>query len=460
MKDTMPKILIIEDDTSFAQMLQKFLVRKEYDVCLSATGIDGETQLNENEFDLVVTDLRLPDYDGIKLVSQLNGKIPVIVMTGYAEVTTAVKAIKKGAYDYISKPFTPDQILEVIEGALKMDSKRPIEKDTTKPIEITHSKAANQNHKASNEELQLVSEASEELNNYISLVAPTDMSVLIIGESGTGKEVTAKAIHENSNRSRNAFVALDCGAIPKELASSEFFGHLKGSFTGAIADKMGSFEAANGGTLFLDEVGNLSYDNQMQLLRALQERKIKRIGSNTEIEVDVRVLSATNEDLKKGVEKGTFREDLYHRLNEFSLQIPSLKDRFGDLPVFADYFLRVSNKKLGKKVKDFSPAVWEVFQSYHWPGNIRELQNVIQRAVLLSDGSEVPLKVLPAEIREPQQVLVGNVETTTMSKAEFEKEQILKALKSTNYNKSKAAKLLQVTRKTLYNRISHYDLDV
>ena len=456
----MPKILIIEDDTSFAQMLQKFLTRKEYDVSLSATGVDGENQLKDNKFDLVVTDLRLPDYDGIKLVSLLNGKIPVIVMTGYAEVATAVKAIKKGAYDYISKPFTPDQILEVIEGALKTYAIKPIQNNPVKQTEVKVSKSDNQDSQVSNSELELVSEASEELSKYISLVAPTDMSVLIIGESGTGKEVTAKAIHEISKRSENTFVALDCGAIPKELASSEFFGHLKGSFTGAIADKIGSFEAANGGTLFLDEVGNLSYDNQMQLLRALQERKIKRIGSNKEIDVDVRVISATNEDLKKGVEKGTFREDLYHRLNEFSLQIPSLKDRFGDLPVFADYFLRVSNKKLGKEVKDFSPAVWEVFQSYHWPGNIRELQNVIQRAVLLSDGDEVPLKVLPAEIREPQQVLAGNVETTTISKAEFEKEQILKALKSTNYNKSKAAKLLQVTRKTLYNRISHYDLDV
>lgn len=452
----MPRILIIEDDTSFAQMLQKFLERKGFVVSLSHTGTDGESQLKKNSFDLVITDLRLPDYDGIKLVSELNGKTPVIVMTGYAEVTTAVTAMKKGAYDYISKPFTPEQILKVIEGALNSDPPKSREKHPLKDaLGDIIDKTETSDDKAT---FELVSEASEELQKYVSLVAPTDMSVLLIGESGTGKEVTAKSIHKNSKRGNMTFVALDCGAIPKELASSEFFGHLKGSFTGAIADKIGSFEAANGGTLFLDEVGNLSYGNQMQLLRALQERKIKRIGSNTEIQVDVRIISATNEDLKGAVEKGTFREDLYHRLNEFSLQIPSLKDRFGDLPILANHFLKISNNKLNKKVESFSTAVWEVFNTYHWPGNIRELQNVIQRAVLLSD-EEVQLKVLPIEMIEPRDVLIGNKENN-MSKAEFEKEQILKALKRTNYNKSKAAKLLQVTRKTLYNRISQYNLDI
>ncbi|MCL4132052.1 UNVERIFIED_CONTAM: hypothetical protein GTU68_057645 [Idotea baltica] len=289
-------------------MLQKFLMRKGFQVVLSSTGTDGEKQIKEHSFDLVITDLRLPDYDGIKLVSELNGNTPIIVMTGYAEVATAVKAMKKGAHDYIAKPFTPDQILKVIEKELVPEDVM----DQTSTV-------------TDNDALELVSEAFEELEKYISLVAPTDMSVLVIGESGTGKEVTAKSIHKNSKRSSMPFVALDCGAIPKELASSEFFGHLKGSFTGAIADKVGSFEAATGGTLFLDEVGNLSYENQMQLLRALQERKIKRIGSNKEIEVDVRIISATNENLKAAVEKGIFREDLYHRLNEFSLQIPSLK---------------------------------------------------------------------------------------------------------------------------------------
>ena len=452
----MTKILIIEDDTSFAQMLQKFLVRNSFDVVISHTGLEGEKQLKEHDFQLVITDLRLPDYDGIKLVCELKGKIPVIVMTGYAEVTTAVKAMKMGAYDYISKPFTPDQMLSVIDGAL--NSKPVYSKESTqeKP-ENYKDKLVDELSKSNSNELILTSDATQKLEEYIALVAPTDMSVLIIGESGTGKEVTAKAIHQKSTRCKKPFVALDCGAIPKELAASEFFGHIKGSFTGAVADKIGSFEAANGGTLFLDEVGNLSYENQIQLLRALQERKIKRIGSNTEILVDVRILSATNEDLKAAVEKGTFREDLYHRLNEFSLQIPALKNRYGDLPVLATYFLGKFNEKLNKEIIDFSDEVWDIFEAYHWPGNIRELQNVIQRAVLLTTTDKVQANTLPSELMSP---VLETVALGSLSKAEFEKEQIVNALKRTNYNKSKAAKLLQVTRKTLYNRINYYDLDL
>lgn len=449
----MPKILIIEDDTSFAQMLQKFLERNGFEIELCHSGQEGEKRIADNSFQLVITDLRLPDYDGIKIVSQLNGKVPIIVMTGYAEVATAVKAIKLGAFDYISKPFTPDQMLLVIDGALH--SKPITQKEPT--ADFDEKLEANQNKITNAEGLVLASEAAQKLQEYVLLVAPTDMSVLIIGESGTGKEVTAKAIHEKSLRSTNAFIALDCGAIPKELAASEFFGHLKGSFTGAVADKIGSFEAANKGTLFLDEIGNLSYGNQMQLLRALQERKIKRIGSNTEILVDVRILSATNEDLKSAVDNGTFREDLYHRLNEFSLQIPALRDRNGDLTVLAIYFLEKSNLKLGKSIIDFSHEVWDIFRAYHWPGNIRELQNVIQRAVLLTSTNRIDAKVLPSELQNRTNIPsdYGN-----LSKADFEREQIVKALNRTNYNKSKAAKLLQITRKTLYNRINQYDLDV
>lgn len=452
----MSKILILEDDTSFAQMLKKFLERNGFDIVVSQTGLDGEKQLKEQNFQLVITDLRLPDYDGIKLVSQLKDSIPVIVMTGYAEVSTAVKAMKMGAYDYISKPFTPDQMLAVIDGVLHT---KPIISKETAITTKNDSKSIVENEDKSSisNDLELLSEAAQKLDEHIALVAPTDMSVLIIGESGTGKEVTAKAIHQKSNRKEKPFIALDCGAIPKELAASEFFGHLKGSFTGAIADKIGSFEAANGGTLFLDEVGNLSYENQIQLLRALQERKIKRIGSNTEVEVNVRILSATNEDLKAAVEKGNFREDLYHRLNEFSLQIPALKDRQGDLAVLASHFLKKFNQKLNKQIVDFSDKVWNVFNTYHWPGNIRELQNVIQRAVLLTTTNEIQVNTLPEELMrsKPERIDLGSV-----SKADFEKEQIVNALKRTNYNKSKAAKLLQVTRKTLYNRINYYDLDL
>ncbi len=457
----MPNILIIDDDTAFCQMLQKFLAKKGYEVVASFSAPEAKQQFKSHHFDVILTDLRLPDYDGIQLISDIkssNQSTAVIVMTGYAEVGSAVQAMKKGAFDYISKPFTPENILTIIDKAIK-------NKDTLSSREIPvkndsgSKRETGPTTQSSSEKIVAgTSKASKQLEEYIMLVAPTDMSVLITGESGTGKEVTARAIHENSNRKNFNFVAVDCGAIPKELAASEFFGHVKGSFTGAIEDKIGNFEAANGGTLFLDEVGNLSYENQIQLLRALQERKIKRVGTTKEIKVDVRIITATNEDLMLAVENGLFREDLYHRLNEFLIHLPSLEDRFEDLQLFAEHFLIKSNKNLDKSVQGFSEEVWNAFKQYHWPGNLRELQNVVKRAVLLTTSDEVQLHALPREVVQPNQN--GNTQHHKFSKSEFEKEQIIKALQKTNYNKSKAAKLLQVTRKTLYNRINHYNLDL
>ncbi|MEJ1221193.1 sigma-54-dependent transcriptional regulator [Sediminicola sp. 1XM1-17] len=453
----MSKILIIEDDAAFCQMLQKFLTKKGYNVDTSFSAADAKVKIGMSSFDLVLTDLRLPDYDGINLLADIKEKhatIPVIVMTGYAEVGTAVDAMKKGAFDYISKPFTPEEIVMVIANSLNAKSNTPTDTPTKKEKEIVPSHTAPM---ATDGVIRGMSEASRKLEEYIQLVAPTDMSILITGESGTGKEVTAKAIHDQSKRKDYNFAAVDCGAIPKELATSEFFGHVKGSFTGAVEDKVGHFEAANGGTLFLDEIGNLSYGNQIQLLRALQERKIKRVGSTKEIKIDVRILSATNEDLLEAVEKGNFREDLYHRLNEFTIEIPSLEDRIEDLFLFTDFFLKKANIALGKDVQGFSQEVKTAFQAYHWPGNLRELQNVIKRSVLLTVGNYVEISALPKEIVQPKE---KPEEIENFSKENYEKEQILKALKQTNFNKSKAAKLLQVTRKTLYNKISHYKLDL
>ncbi len=456
----MPNILIIEDDAAFCQMLQKFLTRHNFQVQTSFTAAHAKAMVSDNEFDVVLTDLRLPEYDGIQLLSDIKGTNPktqVILMTGYAEVGSAVKAMKKGAYDYISKPFTPDEILMVIENALKAKSKSEEAKTMATAQKSVTKNGSIPSDQITGNVIMGVSEASKKLEEYINLVAPTDMSVLITGESGTGKEVTARAIHDKSKRHAHNFIAVDCGAIPKELATSEFFGHIKGSFTGAVEDKMGNFEAANGGTLFLDEVGNLSYENQIQLLRALQERKIKRVGSNKEISVDVRIITATNEDLTEAVEKGTFREDLFHRLNEFSVEIPSLEDRFEDLKLFAEYFLAKANQNLNKNVHNFSKGVWDAFKQYHWPGNLRELQNVVKRSVLLTTDEEVQITALPQELRQG----VGHRSIKSKySKTEFEKDRILKALKTTNFNKSEAAKLLQVTRKTLYNKINHYKLDL
>ncbi len=444
----MSKILIIEDDTAFAQMLQKFLQKKEFQVSVCYSADETKSRFKNFDFDLVLTDLRLPDYDGISLLTEIKAispKTSIIVMTGFADVSTAVRAMKLGASDYIAKPFPPDQIIRVIQNVLQNRKKK-----SQVIIEKRESQIGRFNEVIGN------SEASQKLEKYVKLVAPTNMSVLIIGESGTGKEVTARAIHNNSSRKDFEFVAVDCGAIPKELAASEFFGHVKGSFTGATEQKIGNFEAAHKGTLFLDEVGNLSYQNQIQLLRALQERKIKKVGSTQEINVDVRIITATNENLIKAVENGAFREDLFHRLNEFSLQLPTLKERIDDLPLFANFFLEKANVRLNKEVHNFSAEVWNVFNEYHWSGNLRELQNVINRAVLLTSGNTVQVDTVSIDLENK---VVENA-PEHFSKAQFEKERIIRALKQTNYNKSKAAQILNVTRKTLYNRIKQYNLNL
>jgi two-component system response regulator HydG len=449
----MPKILLIEDDISFCKLLEKFLVKKAYEVTIAFSAAEARIAIKNESFDLILTDLRLPDSDGIVLMSEFKGsypEIPVILMTGYSDVNTAVKAIKNGAADYISKPFNPDEVLLVITNALKTSEAE--EEIPVKEKKAVRKPAPN----TENEFVKGISVASKKLLDHIHLVSPTDMSVLIIGESGTGKEIIAKSIHQQSLRKNNNFIAVDCGAIPKELAASEFFGHLKGSFTGAINDKMGYFEAANGGTLFLDEIGNLSYENQIQLLRALQERKIKPVGSNKEINVDIRIITATNEDLREAVKNGDFREDLYHRINEFSIQSPSLKDRDEDLMVFADYFLEKANQQLNKDIIGFSPEVVAIFQNYNWPGNLRELQNCVKRATLLSQGDFIESDVLPAEFFQIQKQQTNN---GNFSLSENEKEAIIHALSKAQNNKSEAAKLLKITRKTLYNKLKQYNID-
>lgn len=446
----MLKILLIEDDISFCKLLEKFLIKNGYAVAAVYSATEARNAIKKEYFDLILTDLRLPDYDGIELMTEFKDvfpSIPVILMTGYSDVNTAVKAIKNGAADYISKPFNPEEVLLVISNALKTAvSSAAVIKEVTKfkPKKGTQT-----------DYIQGISKASKKLAEHIKLVSPTDMSVLIIGDSGTGKEIIAQSIHQQSLRKDRNFIAVDCGAIPKELAASEFFGHLKGSFTGAISDKVGYFEAANGGTVFLDEIGNLSYENQIQLLRALQERKIKPVGSNKEMEVDVRILTATNEDLREAVRNGDFREDLYHRINEFSIHSPSLSEREEDLMLFADFFLEKANEQLNKEVIGFSDEVIAIFQRYPWPGNLRELQNCVKRATLLTQGDFVESAVLPVEFFQTQTTgLNGN-----FSLSENEKEAILNALYRTQNNKSEAAKLLRITRKTLYNKLKSYNIN-
>lgn len=452
----MKSILLIEDDVAFSNMLKRFLEKHDYNVALTYGFEEAKSLIQKKDYDLIFTDLRLPDGDGmelLKLVKEKNEDIPVVLMTSYAEVSTAVAAMKQGAIDYISKPFNQEEVLHVIQNALHTEPKQKV----VKAVEERPKKA----QVGTSEFVSGISAASKKINEYIQLVGPTDMSVLITGESGTGKEVVAKAIHKNSLRKAEPFVAVDCGAIPKEIASSEFFGHKKGSFTGAITDKKGHFESANNGTLFLDEVGNLSYENQVQLLRALQERRIKPIGSSQEIEVDIRLITATNEDLLQAVEKGQFREDLYHRLNEFTIKIPELKDRKDDIIMFADFFLEKANAQLNKNVIGFSDDVLKVFQNYAWPGNLREFGNVVKRATLLTQGDLIETKVLPVELTSgDNQAESTGMPLTSLSTKDNEKQLILRALEQANNNKTQAAKLLNVTRKTLYNKIKDYDINL
>ena len=459
-------ILLVEDDVVFSKMLSRFLERNGYDVIGCYSLEEAEKNLTP-AIKMIFTDLRLPDGDGINFLKQVKDifpNLPVVVMTSYAEVSTAVEAMKLGAFDYISKPFQQEDVLNVIKNAQNtvFSTPKPETVETAAPLSKTDHSSPAKMVKApkvteENPYIEGVSPASKKLSKFINLVAPTDMSVLIMGESGTGKEVVAKLIHLKSERRNKPFIAVDCGAIPKEIASSEFFGHVKGSFTGAITDKKGHFEEANGGTIFLDEVGNLSYENQIQLLRALQERRIKPIGSSKEIEVDIRVLAATNEDLLEAVNKGDFREDLYHRLNEFAIKVPSLSERKDDLMIFASYFLEIANEKLHKNVQGFTERAVQKMLNYNWGGNLREVSNVVKRATLLTTTDYISENELPDFVMSETRHFP--TERFSFSTKENERELIIGALHETNNNKTEAAKLLGFTRKTLYNKLKAYNIE-
>lgn len=439
----MLSILIVEDDITFSLMLTTWLGKKGFVVRSSSSVSDAKRRLGEEAFDLVISDLRLPDSDGIDLLKWLKSthpSLPLIMMTSYAEIQTAVQAMKLGAADYIAKPLNPDELLGKIKELVHVEEKAP----TRVPVSS-----------APDLYIEGQSQAARQLYEHVRLVAPTDMSVLVTGASGTGKEYIARRIHEQSNRSKAPFVAVDCGAIPKELAASEFFGHVKGSFTGAIENKTGAFVAAQGGTIFLDEIGNLTYEVQVQLLRALQERKVKPIGSNQEIAINVRLISATNENLRQAIEKGDFREDLYHRINEFTIRIPDLKERKEDLLLFANHFLDLANSELRKDIIGFDNDTMQLFQSYSWPGNLRQMKNVIKYATLLATGRYITRKELPEELTEN----LSSHTNIQLKNVEHERDLIRKALQECGNNKTRAAQLLGIDRKTLYNKLKIYQLD-
>jgi two-component system response regulator HydG len=465
----MKRILIIDDDMDMCNLLGRFLQRKGFETDAAHTGNKGIAKFKESKFDIVLCDFRLGDKEGREVLQEIKTIEPhsiVIIITGYSDIKTAVDVIKAGAFDYITKPLIPDEVLNVITRALNGSS----------PIgfinKLEPSSPARRDTRSSNGDTFLVGQApaAKELYKQIELVAPTNYSVILYGESGTGKEVIARTIHASSYRKEKPFIAMDCGTLSKELAGSELFGHIKGAFTGALSDKEGHFELANGGTLFLDEVANLSVEIQAALLRVIQERKFKRVGGTKEMEVDIRIIVASNENLQEAYRKGRFREDLFHRFNEFSVILPPLRNRKEDIPLFAEFFLAKANEELNKKVEGFDDTVMETFLAYSWPGNLREFRNVIRRSALLSSSGIINAKVLPREIADTD-TYTHSVESFSMNNhpvagkdmdlknaaARAEYDTIMNVLKQVNFNKSRAAEILKIDRKTLYNKIKSFE---
>ena len=465
------KILIIDDDLDMCTLLSRFLGKKGYDVDSAHSASKGIAKVAEGSFDIVLCDFRLGDKDGkdvLVKIKEIDPETIVIIITGYSDIKTAVDVIKLGAFDYITKPLVPDEVINVIEKALAA----PADDHVTPSVNAPVAKNKKSYIISANKEF-LVGQDGEtaQLYRQIEIVASTNYSIILYGESGTGKEVIAKTIHECSNRKDKPFIAMDCGTLSKELAGSELFGHVKGAFTGAVVDKEGHFELANGGTLFLDEVTNLSYEIQAALLRVIQERKFKRVGGTKEMDVDIRIIVASNENLQDAYRKGKFREDLYHRFNEFSINLPPLRNRKVDIPLFADFFLDKTNKELNKNIEGYEDDVQEMFLNYNWPGNLREFRNVVRRAVLLTPSGKITSKVLPWEITNsythptntPQKMGSDTAETPVpkdldlkdaAAKAEYDT--IMNVLKDVNFNKTKAAEILKIDRKTLYNKIKIY----
>ena len=493
----MKKILVIDDDKDVCLLMDRFLTRQQFIIEVASNGRQGLEKLNSFLPDLILTDFKLGDMNGGELLQSVKEKfplLPVIIITGYSDIKVAIDVMKNGAFDYVTKPLFPEEILNTINNALASVGKTEISATTDSYADIGSSRNIDKKTEQKKNKGQIfgTSQASKNLVNQIGLVAPTNFSVIIYGESGAGKEAVAREIHNRSSRSSKPFVAMDCGAISKELAASELFGHIKGSFTGALTDKVGLFEMADGGTIFLDEVANLPYDTQVSLLRVVQERKVRPIGGTKERTVDVRIIVASNEMLLNASKAGKFREDLYYRFNEFEINVPALRHRDKDILMYAEYMLDNVNQELGKTIEGFSDEVVEVFKSYPWFGNIRELKNVVRRAALLCQSDLIKVANLPYELVNHNHIQFsesGDVQKDINSQfinsgstrdimndlvkpnlnarmpidlkeaaKEAEADMIIRTLREVNFNKSKAAKLLNIDRKTLYNKIKYYNL--
>ncbi len=457
------KILLVDDDTFICQILKKHLQNHNYQVEIAYSGQKALEQFKKNKFDLVLCDFRLPDTSGLELLQKIRAlkqEIPVIIITAYADVKMAVKLMKMGASDYITKPIQQEELLMLIKKIIETEPS-PEEQQITRKTRKTMFTNGNFVAGTSDQIMQTI--------EFAEKVAPTNMSVIIEGETGTGKEYIARYIHQKSLRSDKPFMAVDCGAIPKDLANSELFGHVKGAFTGAISDKDGVFQKADGGTLFLDEIGNLSYEIQLKLLRAIQERVVSRMGEDKQRNTDIRIIAATNEDLLNEVRNNTFREDLYHRLNEFRISLSPLRERTQDILIFVKHFIEMANNDLQRNVEGLTPEVERIILKYPWYGNLRELKNVIKRSVLMANGSLIDRNCLPPEIvfpenemHETEPEIANSASDSVLKNASFEieKQLIIKTIQEAGYNKSKAARLLNIDRKTLYNKIKLYNIDI
>lgn len=456
------KILVIDDDPSIRNMLEIVLKKGGYDVTCTESGKSALEKLKKETFELIISDIKMPDITGIDLLKKIkaiNPEIPVILITAFASANDAVEAMKLGAEDYVTKPFNLDELRIIIHRALY---KRSMEKENVQLKSRLTEKEKFENIVGKNQKML-------EIFEMIDTISQTDSTVLIIGESGTGKELISKAIHNKSERSGCKFISINCGALPENLLESELFGHTKGAFTDAHKDKKGLFEVADKGTLFLDEIGEMSPKMQVKLLRALQERKIRKVGGSEEIEVDVRIISATNKDLTESIKTGDFRTDLFYRLNVISINVPPLRERKDDIPLLLEYFLRFFNKKFNRKIEGFEKDALDIFINYPWPGNIRELENVIERSVALEKGTFISIKSLPSDLVyniSEKELMPTDIDALLQEKDfdfqeyidDISRRIVLKAFLLNDSNMKKTAEKLKLNYRSLRYLMEKYDL--
>ncbi len=460
------QVLIVDDEPNLRKILSAQLTRDGYDVMIAEDGQQGLSMLREHHIDMVITDLKMPKVDGMTLLKEAlreDPELPIVMITAHGTVDTAVEALKSGAFDYLTKPFDKDEVRQIVAKALKTKELSGAEASPTGP--------------AKNARFGIIggSPGIADLYAILERVADTPTTVLITGESGTGKELVARALHDHSSRKDKPFIKVNCAAIPKELIESELFGYERGAFTGAVTSKPGRFELANGGTLFLDEIGEIPVEMQVKLLRALQESEFERVGGIKTIHVDVRLVAATNRDLKKLIAAQSFREDLFYRLNVVPMRLPALRERATDIPMLVEHFLTKFNDRLKKHVTGTEPEALEVLGNYSWPGNIRELENVVERAVLFCDAQKVRMEDLPPEVRGGPAVPIsvpppdanleaalagegGLKEHVKVAMSKLERELVSRALGQTNGNVTHAARLLKISRKGLQLKMKELGL--